>query len=60
MPLACRWSVGKLSEMPPEGKVGVSPGDILQLHLSEFCFSQNFEGVFNLLTWLSAHVQCAS
>ena len=25
----CRWTVGLLSEMPPEGKVGVSPVCIL-------------------------------
>ena len=31
---ACRWSVGKLSEMPPEGKVGVSPVCILGVNIN--------------------------
>ena len=31
--LAYRWSVGKLSEMPPEGKVGVSPVCILGVNI---------------------------
>ena len=34
IPLACRWSVGKLSEMPPEGKVGVSPVCILGVNIN--------------------------
>ena len=31
---AYRWSVGKLSEMPPEGKVGVSPVCILGVNIN--------------------------
>lgn len=29
-----RWTVGKLSEMPPEGKVGVSPVCILGVNIN--------------------------
>lgn len=29
-----RWSVGKLSEMPPEGKVGISPACILGVNIN--------------------------
>lgn len=32
--VTCRWTVGLLSEMPPEGKVGVSPVCVLGLNVN--------------------------